>query len=250
VNLAFYLALAATVLLLVGALVLRSVGSGLRIGRLLSGTRLIPIEEALQIATSGEDRYVRVSGRMSSDEEFPDEQNRPLVFRRTRIDIGRPGATGGRPDSPDGWMTILDEREAVTFGVETRSAFIAVDDVALGEGLVVIPRVSTGLVSDLPADVGADIPAGTDPGTPARLTIDQLSAVEHATVVGRPTLLDGRAVMTVGNGKPLIVTTLDQASAMRVLARGRRSRVVLGAVLLSGGLGLLAGALIAFLTGA
>jgi hypothetical protein len=240
-TLAILLAVAAVALLLAGTLVLRSIGSGLRIGRLLSGTRLVPIDEALAIATSGEDRYVRVSGRMSSDEEFPDDQNRPLVFRRTRIEIGAPAGQ---------WTTILDEREAVKFGVETRSAYIGIDDVALGEGVVVIPRVSTGEVSELPADFATDIPAGTDPQRPARLTIDQLSAVERAMVVGRPTLQGGRAVMTAGSTKPLIVTTLDQPAAMRVLATGHRGRVVVGAVMLSVGLGLLAGALIAFLTGA
>lgn len=240
-SMGLVLAVASIVLLVVGALVLRSVGSGMRIGRLLSGTRLVSIDEALEIATSGDERYVRVSGRMSSEEEFPDDQNRPLVFRRTRIEIGAPAGQ---------WTTILDEREAVTFGVETRSAYIGVDDVALGEGVVVIARVSTGTVAELPADMAADIPTGTDPLTLARLTIDQLSAVEHAMVVGRPTLQGGRAVMTAGNGKPLIVTTLDQPAAMRVLATGRRGRVVAGAVMLSAGLGLLAGALIAFLTGA
>ena len=116
-NLAAVLVVAAVVLLLGGALVLRSVGSGMRFGRLLSGTRLVPIEEALEIATSGEERYVRVSGRMSSDEEFPDDQNRPLVFRRTRIEIGAPAGQ---------WTTIMDEREAVlldrdAFGVHRQS---------------------------------------------------------------------------------------------------------------------------------
>jgi hypothetical protein len=240
-NLAVVLVVTAAVVLLTGALVLRSVGSGLRIGRLLSGTRLVQIDEALEIATSGEERYVKVSGRMSSDEEFPDDQNRPLVFRRTRIEIGGPAGQ---------WTTILDEREAVAFGVETRSAYIGIDDVALGEGVVVIPRVSTGVVSELPADFATDMPVGTNPQTPARLTIDQLSAVEHATVVGRPILQGGRPVITAGNGKPLIVTTLDQPSAMRVLAAGQRRRVVVGAVMLSAGLGLLAGAAIAFLIGA
>jgi hypothetical protein len=143
----------------------------------------------------------------------------------------------------------MDEREAVPFGVESRSSYIAVDDVELAEGIVVIPRVSVGKVGDLPADFGADVPVGTDPQTPARLTIDQLSAVEHALVVGRPLARAGVAVMTGTQSRPLIITTLDQASAMRVLARGKRQRVVAGAVLMSTGLGLLAGAAVAFLIG-
>ena len=238
VSLAVILAVGAAGLLIVGSLVLRSVGPGMRIGRLLSGTRPVDIGEALRIANAEEDRYVRVSGRISSDEEFPDDQNRPLVYRRTRLRIG---------DAANSWRTVLDEREAVPFGIETRSAYIAVDDIALGDGLVVIARVSDGVVGDLPADFGADIPVGTDPQTPARLTIEQLSAVEHATVVGRPLIRDSGPLLTAGRGKPLIVTSLDQPAAMRVLASGRRSRVVAGAVMLAAGLGLSAGAVVAFL---
>jgi hypothetical protein len=238
VSLAAILAVGAAGSLIVGALVLRSVGPGMRIGRLLSGTRPVEIAEALRIANADEDRYVRVSGRISSDEEFPDDQNRPLVFRRTRLQIGA---------AADSWRTVLDEREAVPFGIETRSAYISVDDVTLGDGLVVIPRVSVGVVADLLADFGANIPAGTDPQAPARLTIEQLSAVEHATVVGRPLIRDAGPLLTDGKGKPLIVTTLDQPAAMRVLASGRRSRVVAGAVMLAAGLGMLAGAVVALL---
>lgn len=237
-SLAVILAVGAAGLLIIGALVLRSIGPGLHIGRLLSGTRPVEIAEALRIANAGEDRYVRVSGRISSDDEFPDDQNRPLVYRRTRVQIGA---------AKDSWRTVLDEREAVPFGIETRSAYIAVDDVALGDGLVVIPRVSDGVVDHLPANLGAHIPAGTDPRVPARLTIEQLSAVEHATVVGRPVIRNAGPLLTDGKGKPLIVTTLDQPAAMRVLASGRRSRVVIGAVMLAAGLGLSAGAVVALL---
>jgi len=239
VTVAFVLALAAVGLALLSALVLRSVGSGLRIGRLLAGTSMVGIDEAMRLATAEPGRYVRVNGRMSSDEEFPDDQNRPLVFRRTRLEIG------GQP----GWRTVFDEREAVPFGVESRSDYIGIDDVALADGLVVIPRVSLGVVGDLPADFGADLPPDTDPATPARLTIEQLSAVEHATAVGRVVLRDGLPTLTADANRPLIVTTLDQSAAMRLLARGKRRRVVVGAVGFAIALGLLAGAIAAFVVG-
>ena len=241
VSISVALGLAGVAILLLAGLLLRSVGPGLRIGRLLGGTTLVPIDEAVAIATTNAPRYVRVSGRISSDEEFPDDQNRPLVFRRTRLEILGTDRV---------WTTVLDEREAVRFGVETRSAYIAVDDVALGDGLVVIPRVSAGTVADLPSDFGADIPAGTPAGTPARLTIEQVSAVEQATVVGRPLLNRGTPTMSSGDGRPLVVTTLDQSAAMRVLAGGKRRRVVVGAVSLGIGLGFFAGAVAAFLIGA
>ena len=240
-TVALALALAAIGLALVSALVLRSVGPGLRIGRLLAGTRLIGVDEAIRLATTDPGRYVRVTGRISSDEEFPDDQNRPLVFRWTRLEIKGSGDAN--------WRSVLDEREAVPFGVESRSDYLGIDDVALADGLVVIPRVSLGVVSDLPADFDAELPAGTDPATPARLTIEQLSAVEHATAVGRVELRDGGASLTADTNRPLIVTTLDQSAAMRVLARGKRQRVVMGSVGLAVSLGLLVGAVAAFVVG-
>jgi hypothetical protein len=238
VTVAAVLALAAAVVAVLSALLLRSVGSGLRIGRLLAGTRLVGIDAAIQLAASEPGRYIRVTGRISSDEEFPDDQNRPLVFRRTRLEIR--GADGV-------WRSVFDEREAVPFGLETRSDFIGIDDVALSDGLVVIPRISAGVVSDLPADLAADVPADTVPNTPARLTIEQLSAVEHATAVGRVSMRDGIPTLTGDPGRPLIVTSLEQGAAMRLLARGKRQRVVIGAVGVALALGLLAGSVAAFL---
>jgi hypothetical protein len=239
-SLAVVLAIGGLIALVVGGVLLRSVGPGLRVGRLLSGTRRVTIDEALAIAAAGAERYVRVTGRISSDEEFPDDQNRPLVFRRTHIEIR--GADGS-------WRTVLDERESVPFGVETRSVYIGVDDIALADGLVVIPRVSVGVVGELPPGLGIDLPAGTDAKAPARLTIEQLSAVEQATVVGQPLLRGSEVALSAGRDRPLIVTTLEQAAAMRVLAAGRRGRVMAGAIALAAGLGLVAGAAAAFLFG-
>ena len=239
-TVALALLLAALVVTVVSVLALRSVGTGLHIGRLLAGTRLVGIDDAIQLATMEPGRYIRVTGRISSDEEFPDDQNRPLVFRRTRLEIEGAGRK---------WQSVFDEREAVPFGLETRSDFIGIDDVALADGLVAIPRISVGVVGDLPADFTSDVPPGTDPTTPARLTIEQLSAVEHATAVGRVTLREGVPTLTGDAGKPLIVSSLDQGAAMRLLARGKREVVVVGAVGLALALGLLAGAVAAFVVG-
>jgi hypothetical protein len=82
-----------------------------------------------------------------------------------------------------------------------------------------------------------------------RIRARQLSAVEHATVVGRAELRNGVATLTADAKRPLIVTTLEQAAAMRLLARGKRQRVVIGAVGLAVALGLLAGAVAAFVFG-
>ncbi len=200
-------------LLAVAAILLRGVGAGLRIGRLLSAAPETGIGEAIRLARSREERYVRVTGRVTSDEEFPDEHDRPLVFRRRRIQLG----DGGR------WTTLQDDREAVPFGVRDREGTIAVDVHAIDDGLVVLPRESTGIAADVPGHV----PPGTPPERPVRLRIDQVSAVEHAHVAGVPALdTRGEPVMSAGLGRPLVLSTLDVPEAMRLLGGGRRLRLV------------------------
>ena len=218
---------------------LRSLGARYRVGRLLAAAPAVGIEEARAMATGAAD-YVRITGRISSDEEFPDENDRPLVFRRKRIQLG-----SGR----GGWRTIADEREAVPFGLETRSAYLALDVDAIAEGLVAIPRESLGRFSDLPAEltVGVDQPPETD--APARLLIEQLSAVEHATACGTPVLRDGHPMLTAGAGRPLIVTTLEAPAAMRLLATGNRGRVVVAAVLFVAAGALVAGSMVSAVVG-
>jgi hypothetical protein len=230
--------LAVGVAALAGTLILlRSLGPRYRVGRLLSAAPAVEITEARALA-AGKSVYVRVNGRISSDEEFPDENDRPLVYRRKRIEVGGPGR----------WSIVADEREAVPFGVETRSDFIALDEAALGVGLVAIPRVAEGTLADLPADIRSDV-ADTPPNAPARLVIEQLSAVEHATVCGMPVLRDGQPTLTAGLGRPLIVTTLEIPAAMRLLAAGHRRRVIAAAALLATGLGLLFAAAVTVLAG-
>jgi hypothetical protein len=232
--------------LAVALLLLRSLGPRVRLGRLLSAAPEVSIEEALELA-SGPAVYVRVNGRVSSSEEFPDEHDRPLVFRRTRIEVAPLETVRGRPGRL-AWRSLIDEREAVPFGVESRSAFLAIDEAALSDGLVTIPRQADGRVADLPADL-APAAAGLAADTPARLTIEQVSAVEHVTACGRPEMRDGVPILTAGLGRPLIVTSLDQPSAMRVLASGARRTVAAAGILVATGLLLLALAAGAAVTG-
>jgi hypothetical protein len=217
---------AGLVALAIGAAALRSFGAGYRLGRLLSGAPTVSIAVARAIAARGERRYVRVSGRIDSADEFEDEGHRPLVFRRVRVDARRDGR----------WVTIEDRREAVDFGVRETLDAIAVDHPALEDGLVVMPRVSEGLAGDVTGLVDADL----SPDTAVRARIDLVSSVEHATVAGVPTASsDGTILMTAGGNRPLILSTLDQADAMRVLAGGSRWRTLVAAIGLAAGLVLL-----------
>lgn len=209
-------------LIAAGLALLTRLGRAYRVGRLLAATPLTPIATAVELARSGEPRYIRVHGRITSDEEFPDELDRPLVFRRRRLEL----RTGGR------WHDVWQEREAVPFGVEERASFIAVDAARLEQGLVVIPRELRGRAGEVPDH----LPPGTDPATTTRYRVDQVSAVEQADVAGSPVVgPDGTAMLTAGLGRPLILSTLDRPEAMRVLGAGHTGLLRVAAACLAVG---------------
>lgn len=206
-----------------GIAILRSFGANYRVGRLLAITPIVPIAEARRLAT-GSPRFIAVQGRIDAADEFEDEAHRPLVFRRTRVQLGERGR----------WRTVDEERRTVDFEIREGLDSIEVDDDALDEGLVVIPRESVGVAGDAPDRV----PDGTPATTQLRLRIEQVSSVEHATVAGVPTLepTTGAVRMTSGLGRPLILSTLERDEAMRVLAGDAPRRPVVAAIALALGL--------------
>ena len=212
------------------AVLLRSFGPRYRIGRLLAAAPRVTVADAVQLAESGASTYVSIAGRIDAADPFEDADHRPLVLRRTRL----------QARGPRTWSTFEDSREAVPFEIHEGLDAIAVDGDALDDGLVVISRESEGVAGDL-ADRA---PAVIAPTTPVRAVIQQVSAVEHAVVAGVPAALpgDGRLPMTAGLGRPLILTTLENEEAMRVLAGGTtKPRLVvafagIGAVLVVAGL--------------
>ena len=239
------LAVAGVLVLGIAAAILRSFGPRYRVGRLLAVAPRVSVAEAVRIATAGEAAYVRVDGRIDSEHEFEDEHHRPLVLRRTSLHwhpapAGRVG--GGRDAS---WRPIgSPDVELVPFVVRDGLDELVVDGAALAEGLVVVPRISTGTVADL----GDRAPADVDRSAVARQTVEQVSSVEHATVLGVPTLgADGRPVISAGRGRPLVLTTLERDEAMRVLTGGALGRVRLAIACLAAGAVLLGGATVWFL---
>jgi hypothetical protein len=213
-----------------GALYLRSFGPGQRVGRLLASTPRVSVEQALAFSRDPVPRYVRVDGRLDSDEDFPDERDQPLIFRRRRLEAWR-----GRH-----WEILSEARDLVQFQVNEGLASIGIDGSALDVGLVVLPREAVGAASEAPGM----LPEGLDPSTRVRLRVEQISAVEHATIVGTPALDgSGRAVLTAGTGRPLIVSTLEPAEAMQLLSGGR-NRALAVAILLVSGLAVLGLALV------
>lgn len=228
--------IAGFVALVAGVLILRTYGPRYRVGRLLASTPEVTIAEARAMA-AGSPRYVRVRGRIDAETEFEDDAHRPLVFRRTRLQL--------RQD--DAWVSFEDGRERVPFEVRDGIEAIGVDDAALDTGLVVVPRESVGVA----ADVADRVPPGTSPETPVRLRIEQVSSVEHAIVVGVPRL-DGSGTprLSAGMGRPLVLTTLEPSEAMRILAQGERRRPLAAAACLAGGLVLIAIGIVVAVVGA
>jgi hypothetical protein len=215
-----------------GAAILRSFGPRYRVGRLLSATSAASVADAAALATAGGPaRYVKITGRIDAETDFEDDAHRPLVFRRTRLEI-REGSD---------WRAVDDQREAVPFEVHEGLDGIRIRHEDLDDGLVVLPRESVGAAADVPDR----LPAGTDPTTPVRLRVQLVSSVEHAVVLGVPMLDEsGAPVLAAGLGRPLILTTLEPDEAMRVLANDHRRRPLaaalafaLGFVLLTIGVG-------------
>ncbi len=199
--------------------ILRSFGPRLRVGRLLATAPRVSVAQALELARSSSPRYVRLTGRIDSEADFEDADHRPLVFRRTRLQRLHERR----------WLDFDVVRQTVRFELRDGMDAIVVDHAALDIGLVVVPRETIGVVGDL----GDRAPADLDDALPARVVVDHVSSVEHAIVVGVPTLAaDGTPLIGAGLDRPLILTTLEQAEAMRILAEGSKWRPRLAAGLL------------------
>jgi len=212
---------AGLVALAIGFFIRQALGPRYRVGLLLASSQAVSIAEAKALA-AGPPRYVQVSGRVDSETDFEDDAHRPLVFRRTRLQLWN-GAV---------WTDLDDRRERVPFELREGLDSIAIDDEALDDGLVVVVRESEGTAADVPDRV----PAGTNAARRVRLRIEQVSSVEHAVAVGVPGLdASGYARISAGMGRPLILATMDRPDAMRILAEGRRFQPVLVAATLIGG---------------
>jgi hypothetical protein len=225
------LAVAGALALGIAAAILRSFGPRYRVGRLLAVAPRVSIAEAVRIAESGEAAYVRVDGRIDSDDEFEDADHRPLVLRRTTLRWRPPGGRGS-------WATLDEATEQVDFVVREGMDEIGVARAELADGLVVVPRVRRGQAGDLGDGAPTSVPADAD----VTHTVEQVSSVEHATVAGVPRRgPDGKPVIGAGLGRPLLLTTLEQDEALRLLTGGATGRaraaiacLVAGAVLLGG----------------
>jgi hypothetical protein len=228
------LLLAVAGVLVLGAAAWIQRGPRARVGRLLAVAPRVSVAEAVRMAEAGDAGYVRIDGRLDSEHEFEDADHRPLVVRRTTLEW-RPAGSNGR------WRQMDSNLEVVPFAIREGLDEIAVDGSALAEGLVVVPRERHGVAADLGEGAPLDVP----PDAPVRMVVEQASTVEHGAVIGVPKRAAAGGVMIgPGMGRPLILTTLEDDEAMRVLTGGAAARARLALACLAVGAVLLALALI------
>jgi len=213
----------------IGWALLRTSGAGWPIGRLLSAAPQRSLEEAIAMAARGELAYIRLHGRIHSDEEFPSDDDKPLVYRRRRLQR-RVTRSLGLTD----WQTFDEERLAVAFSLSERGERVVIDVEGLGDGLVVVPRLSSGVAADLsPESLREPFPEMAA-HVPVRLRIEQIAATDHGTASGVPRrTASGETVLGPGLGRPLILTTLAIDEAMRILGSDHRTRLLAAAGLLA-----------------
>ena len=240
------IALIGVALLVIGLLLSRRTDARTRAGQLLAGLSPISPTEALKLAALRGDSapYLAIKGSIDAPEIFEDEHHRPLVFRRERVSIADEG----------GWRVIDTAERSLPFVVSDPSNSISIATTDLADGLVVVERRWEGSVAELHAagreyqrpETAALVAAlaTSDPTRGARVGLEQISNLDRATAAGQ--LVDGE--LRAGAGRPLVVTTLERADALRLLggeARGRLvsstlvlALLVIGLLLLLGGVAL------------
>jgi hypothetical protein len=236
------IALIGAALLVIGLLLTRRTDARTRAGQLLAGLSPISPTEALKLAALRGDSapYLAIKGSIDAPEIFEDEHHRPLVFRRERVSIADEG----------GWRVIDTAERSLPFVVSDPSNSISIATADLADGLVVVERRWEGSVAELHAagreyqrpETAALVAAlaTSDPTRGARVGLEQVSNLDRATAAGQ--LVDGE--LRAGAGRPLVVTTLERADALRLLggeARGRLVSSTLALALLAIGLLLLLG---------
>ena len=214
-----------------GLLLSRRADERTRAGQLLAGLSPVTPTEALRLAALRGDSspYLAIKGSIDAAEIFEDENHRPLVYRRERVSIADEG----------GWRVIDTAERSLPFVVSDPSSSISIATADIAEGLVVVERRWEGSVAELHAagreyqtpETAALVTAlaASDPTRGARVGLEQISNLDRATAAGQ--LIDGQ--LRAGAGRPLVVTTLERAEALRLLGSEGRGRLASSTVALA-----------------
>ena len=225
------IALIGAALIVIGLLLSRRTNVRTRAGQLLAGLSPITPTEALRLAALRGDSapYLAIKGSVDASETFEDEHHRPLVFRRERVSIA----------DEQGWRVIDVAERSLPFVISDPSSAIRIATADLADGLVVVERRWEGSVAELHAaareyrspETAALVAAiaASDPSRQARVGLEQISNLDRATAAGQ--LVDGE--LRAGAGRPLVVTTLERADALRLLGGEGRGRLASSTVALA-----------------
>jgi len=225
------IALIGAALIVIGLLLSRRTNVRTRAGQLLAGLSPITPTEALRLAALRGDSapYLAIKGSVDASETFEDEHHRPLVFRRERVSIA----------DEQGWRVIDVAERSLPFVISDPSGAIRIATADLADGLVVVERRWEGSVAELHAaareyrspETAALVAAiaASDPSRQARVGLEQISNLDRATAAGQ--LVDGE--LRAGAGRPLVVTTLERADALRLLGGEGRGRLASSTVALA-----------------
>jgi hypothetical protein len=135
---------------------------------------------------------------------------------------------------------VIDVAErSLTFVISDPSSAIRIATADLADGLVVVERRWEGSVAELHAaareyqspETAALVAAiaASDPSRQARVGLEQISNLDRATAAGQ--LVDRE--LRAGAGRPLVVTTLERADALRLLGGEGRGRLASSTVALA-----------------
>ena len=143
---------------------------------------------------------------------------------------------GWRPSNGGRWTAFEDSREAVPFEIREGLDSIGVDVGRAGRRARRRPT-RVGRRRGRPGRPGTGDDGGRDAGPGARSSRSRRSSTRSSSASLCPGELDGDGPrLTAGLGRPLVLTTLEPAEAMRILAGGStRPRLVAACFLVRGG---------------
>jgi hypothetical protein len=229
--------------LVVGALLVRSSGADTRAGRRLAGARAVALGDLRDLAQRDAlpRGPVRVHGRVRCANPIVTADGDQLALLHRDVELQLPS---GR------WRTVERLRDVRPIDLWERTASVSLDLAQLAEPLIAIPELWEGSPDELdPSHQPAVERIRTEAGQPqrARATSRRLMLVDHLIVLAVPSRAADGALRLDPPPGGYLATSVDLDVAMRLLAGGRRTRMIGGfgmalagaAILVIGAVGLL-----------
>jgi len=228
-------ALLGGLLLVLGAVWMRTIGARIDLGRRLAGAREMGVGDAARLETAPL-RPVRVAGRIRCPDPLvaPDGE-RLVAFHR---DVEARSARGR-------WRILERVRETRSFELWDHAGSMAVDPARAAEPLITIPLVWEGRPDELGAELEPAVArVATDEGplVAARAVTRTISEVDRLLVLASVTIDHREEAHLEPPAGGFVISSLELDAAMRLLGGLHRRQLTAAiAVLAIGGLLLVAG---------